>query len=382
MNRVMPRQVTFNQSPITKDDWELAYSAVEEGATSGDGKFTKIAEKILDELHPGRASLLTTSGSHALEMSARLLDLQPGDEVLVPAYSFVTTASSFCWNGAKPVFCDVDSRTLNISPESVELNISPRTRAICVVNYAGIGVDYEQIKSICSKHGLVLIEDNAHGLGAKYQGQTLGTFGDIAITSFHETKNISCGEGGAIFIRDSALAERARILREKGTNRSAFISGLVDKYTWVDIGSSWVLADILAGVLVSQLWRMQEVNSHRRALWSSYHNALASWAMNLNIQQPHVPDAADHVGHLYFLRFGTRQRRDKFIQFMANRGIQVVFHYQALNTSPTGKSFMGQSRSLPNSELAAQDLVRLPIHSKLDFGVQQIVIDAILQFSE
>lgn len=372
--------IPFNRAQITPTDLDLALDAVALGHTAGAGSYTQRCERsIQTELGAGRA-LLTTSCTHALEMSALLLDLRPGDEVIVPSYTFVSTASAFALFGAKPVFVDSDPKTLNIDPALVEAAITPRTRAICVVHYGGIACDMEAFLDIAARTNLILIEDNAHGLFAKYKGHPLGTFGSLATQSFHETKNITCGEGGALIVNDPALVERAEILREKGTDRSKFLRGQVDKYTWVDIGSSWVMSDLLAAILFGQLQRADTINAQRVAIWDRYHAELASWADRHGVTKPHVPSGCEHVGHVYHLRFKTGEQRTRFIDHMKQRDVSCVFHYQPLNVSPVGQRFGGFPGQCPVSEHAGECLVRLPLFNLLSADDQSRVIDAATSF--
>jgi dTDP-4-amino-4,6-dideoxygalactose transaminase len=245
--------IPFNRASFDGHELEYLAGAIQNGHVSGNGLYTKKAEEELRHIHGHGRTLLTTSCTHALEMAAILLQLKPGDEVIVPSFTFVSSAAAFLLHGGKPVFADVRADTLNLNFDAVEAAITSRTRAVCVVHYAGVGAEPDQFRQLADKHGLVLIEDNAHGLFGKFKGQSLGTFGQVSTLSFHETKNVTCGEGGAIHVNDLGYVERAEILREKGTNRSKFFRGQVDKYTWVDTGSSWVLSDLLAGVLLGQL---------------------------------------------------------------------------------------------------------------------------------
>jgi dTDP-4-amino-4,6-dideoxygalactose transaminase len=314
-------------------------------------------------------------------MAALLLKLLPGDEVIVPSYTFVSTASAFALFGATPVFVDSDPQTLNIDPVLVERAITPRTRAICVVHYGGVACDLDALCKIAQRHNLILVEDNAHGLFGKYKGRYLGTFGALATQSFHETKNITCGEGGALLINESSFVERAEILREKGTNRSRFIRGQVDKYTWVDIGSSWVLSDLLAAILYGQLQRAAAINSQRLKIWHRYHHELSSWADDLGIVRPYIPDHCEHVGHVYHLRFQQPDSRTRFINHMYRSGVSCVFHYQPLNLSPIGRRYGGHLGQCPVAEHAGDCLVRLPLSNLLSFDDQSWVIKTALAYS-
>lgn len=372
--------IPFNKATFNGRDLEYFARAVEGDHSSGNGPFTRRSEELLEEIHQGGKALLTTSCTHALELSARLLDLQPGDEVIVPSYTFVSTASAFMWNGARPVFADVDYRTLNIDADSVESLITDRTRAICIVHYAGVGAQPESFVDLARKYGLSLIEDNAHGLGASHNGQVLGTFGSMSTLSFHETKNITCGEGGALIINDPALVERAEILREKGTNRTNFLRGQVDKYTWVDNGSSWVISDLLASLLTGQLERIQQINADRVALWNRYFDLLQDWALTSDVTLPHVPSGAQHTGHMFHIRFKNQETRDSFIDHMKQRGITAVFHYQSLHKSPVGVILEEDTRPCPNSDCASETLVRLPMFAGLSVDNQTSVISAVLDF--
>jgi len=372
--------IPFNKASF--DGNELAYlaQAIDQGHTAGNGPYTQQAEAMLASMHGGSTSLLTTSCTHALEMAARLLGLQSGDEVIVPSYTFVSTASAFLWNGARPVFADIRPDTLNIDPESVEARITERTKAICIVHYAGVGAEPDRFADIARRHGLTLIEDNAHGIGATYQGQILGTFGALSTLSFHETKNVTCGEGGALVINDSGLVERSEILREKGTDRSRFVRGQVDKYTWVDVGSSWVMSDLLAAVLVGQLERFEEIQMRREHLWDRYFQELSEWANTNSVGLPVIPVAAKHSAHMFYLRMPSEQERDRFIDHMRRHDILAVFHYQALHDSPVGKS-LGETSNCPVSISISETLVRLPLFEGMTEVLHNQVIGAVRSFS-
>ena len=370
----------FNRPDISDGDREHLAQAVHSGQSSGNGTFTQRVESAIGQKVGAIRVLLTTSCTHALEMSALLANLRAGDEVIVPSYTFVSTASAFALYGARPVFVDSRSDTLNIDATKIEAAITPRTRAICVVHYGGVACEMEQILQIAAKHKLLLIEDNAHGLFAKYKGKYLGTFGALATQSFHETKNIICGEGGALIVNDESLVERAEILREKGTNRSRFLRGQVDKYTWVDIGSSWVMSDLLAAILYGQLQRADEINDRRVQIWNQYHAGLASWAEKNGVTTPFVPEGCEHVGHVYHLRFEKPEHRTKFISTLKDHQINCAFHYQALSTSPVGQSFGGYVGQCPVAEHASDCLVRLPLFNSMTNDQQSLVIEAVRAF--
>ena len=374
-------KIPFNRADIGKHDLELLSDSISAGHISGNGPFTKQAEARITEILGNDKTLLTTSCTHALEMAALLLRLQPGDEVIVPAFTFVSTASAFMLYGAKPVFVDVRQDTLNIDIDQVEAAITSRTKAICVVHYGGIACEMERLVKISRDHNLVLIEDNAHGLFAKYKGKYLGTFGALATQSFHETKNITCGEGGALIINDPSLSERAEILREKGTDRTKFLRGQVDKYTWVDVGSSWVISDLLAAILYGQLLRADEIYLQRIKIWSRYHNELASWASSNSVITPTVPDGCEHTGHVYHLRFQRGIQRDKFIEHLKNLGIYAVFHYQPLHLSTVGRSIGGKDGQFPITESAGDCLIRLPLFNTMSEDEQSHVIESVKVFN-
>ena len=373
--------IPFNKSELQNADIRYLRNAVDSNHISGNGHFTELTEECFGQKLSVSRALLTTSCTHALEITALLSNLSPGDEVIVPSYTFVSTASAFAMFGAKPVFVDSRNDTLNIDVERIERAVTPRTRAICVVHYGGVACEMEAITEIASCHNLILIEDNAHGLFAKYKGKHLGTFGSLATQSFHETKNITCGEGGALLINDPSLVERAEILREKGTNRSKFLRGQVDKYTWVDIGSSWVMSDLLAAILWGQLQRADQINQRRIEIWNHYDHKLAEWADRHGVLRPFVPEGCEHVGHVYHLRFRHGEQRTRFIEHMKEREISCVFHYQPLHASPVGRRFGGYAGQCPVAEHAGECLVRLPLYNTLSEQEQGKVTDAIVQFS-
>ena len=374
-------KIPFNRADIGKHDIELLSESISAGHISGNGPFTKRAEEQITKTLGNERTLLTTSCTHALEMSALLLGLKPGDEVIVPAFTFVSTASAFMLYGAKPVFVDVRHDTLNIDLDQAEAAITPRTRAICVVHYGGVACEMDRLTKLAKDHNLILIEDNAHGLFAKYRGKYLGTFGALATQSFHETKNITCGEGGALVINDASLAERAEILREKGTDRTKFLRGQVDKYTWVDVGSSWVISDLLAAILFGQLSRADEIYRQRMNIWNRYHNELQTWAAKHDVTLPTVPEGCEHTGHVYHLRFQHGVQRDKFIEHLKQLGIYAVFHYQPLHLSTVGRTLGGQDGQFPVTESSGDCLVRLPLFNSLTSDEQTYIIDSVKVFN-
>ena len=373
--------IPFNRASFLGTERKLFDDALSKGHISGNGHYTKEAERQLAALVGGKSTLLTTSCTHALELSARLLDLQPGDEVIVPSYTFVSSAAAFAINGATPVFVDVRDDTLNIDFEQARAAITGRTKAICVVHYAGIGAEPDAFAKLASEQGIALIEDNAHGLGGTWQGQPLGSFGMCSTMSFHETKNVTCGEGGAIALRTQELFERAEILREKGTNRSRFLRGQVDKYTWVDVGSSWVMSDLLAAVLCAQLDQFDAIQEDRMKIWDTYDRELTSWAKENGVRTPVIPADAKHTAHMYHLRLPSLSDRTAFIDHLKDHEVLAVFHYQALHQSPVGRS-KGRSRaSLPVTEAAADTLVRLPLYRSLSEQELDRVLEAVTSFT-
>jgi dTDP-4-amino-4,6-dideoxygalactose transaminase len=346
---------------------------------SGDGPFGRRAEKVLEDLLPRSRVLLTTSCTHALEMAGLLLDLAPGDEVILPAFTFVSTANAFVLRGARPVFADIRPDTLNLDESRLEELVTPRTKAIVPVHYGGVGCEMDAIGRIASTARAMVVEDNAHGLFGRYRGKDLGTFGALATQSFHDTKNIACGEGGALVINDASLVERAEIVREKGTNRSRFFRGQVDKYTWVDVGSSYVVSDVLAALLLSQLELRAQIQALRARAWNRYATELREWAARRDVALPTVPPHCEHPSHVFYLLLAGG-RRAAFIDHMKARGVSVVFHYQALNTSPMGLAHGGRPGMCPVTERIADELVRLPLYNDLSDTDQSAVIDAVRAF--
>jgi len=375
---VLDSKIPFNQPDFGHLEAEMVGRAMA-SVTSGNGPFCKDAEELLAGMHPGSSALLTPSCSSALELAARLVGFQPGDEVIVPSFTFVTTVSSFVTNGATPVFCDIDSETLGLDVRKAESLITERTRAICLVHYAGVPADPLGFADLAERYNLVLIEDNAHGLGGLSGGKTLGTFGAMSTLSFHETKNISCGEGGALIINNPELLGRAEVLREKGTDRSKFLRGQIDKYTWVDDGSSWVLSDVLASILVAQLHRFQELQTARRRVWMRYFEELSAWAQEsgVSIQGRDV----SHTSHLFYLIFPGAEARDRFIDYMDSKGVMAVFHYQPLHLSRSGRNWLKEGSSFPVSEQVSDGLVRLPLFSGLSDSDVTRVVEAVKSYS-
>lgn len=363
---------------------ELAYiaDAVSSGQISGDGPYTKRCHAYLEEALGVPKALLTTNCTHALEMAALLLDMQPGDEVIVPSFTFVSTVNAFVLRGAQPVFIDVRPDTLNLDETQLERLITPRTKAVLPVHYAGIGCAMDVISEIAARHGLMIIEDNAHGLFGRYQGQYLGTFGALATQSFHETKNFTCGEGGALLINDPALIERAEIIREKGTNRSRFFRGMVDKYTWVDVGSSYLPSDVLAAWLWAQFEAKDAIQARRQRLWKRYHAELAAWAEMHDVRQPVVPADCEQAYHMYYLLLPSLAARTALIAHLKANGILAVFHYLPLHLSEMGVKYGGQPGDCPVTEDVSERLLRLPFFNGMTEDEQTRVIEALYAFED
>ena len=361
---------------------EQAYVAevVAHGRLAGDGPFTKRSQAYLEDALSVPKVLLTTSCTSALEMSAMLLDLHPGDEVIVPSFTFVSTINAFVLRGAQPVFADIRTDTLNLDETKLEALITPRTRAIIVVHYAGVGCEMDAIMAIAARHGIAVIEDNAHGLFATYRGRRLGTFGRFATLSFHETKNFTCGEGGALLLNDLADAERAEIVREKGTDRSRFFRGQVDKYTWVDIGSSYLLSDILAAILFGQLEQRENIQGRRRRVWTQYADSLSDWAAAEDVRLPYVPGHTEQPYHMFYLLLPNLEERQRLIAHLKERQIGSAFHYLPLHTSKMGRQFGGREGDCPVTEWASDCLLRLPFYNHLESHDLNRIVSAVSEF--
>jgi dTDP-4-amino-4,6-dideoxygalactose transaminase len=373
--------IPFNKPSVEGHELEYVRRSIDNGHISGDGAFTKQASAMLESIFGGETRvLLTTSCTHALEMSAILLDLKEGDEVIVPSFTFVSGVNAFVLRGARPLFADIRPDTLNIDEKQLESLITPRTRAIAPVHYAGVGCEMDAIMDIAQRHGLDVVEDNAHGLFGTYRGRLLGTFGRMATQSFHETKNVNCGEGGALVINDPALMERAEIIREKGTNRSRFFRGQVDKYTWVDIGSSYLPSDMLAAYLAGQLEQADVIQAKRRSVWERYAAALAAWATSHGVTLPFVPQHCEQPYHMFYVLFPTLQDRQDAIAWLRQRDIYAVFHYLPLNASSMGARFGASDGDCPVTESISDRLLRLPFYNNLGDDDQDRVIDALLSW--
>ena len=369
--------IPFNKPCVVGAEFRYISEAIERGHISGDGYFSKQCQAVLEcELGVPKV-LLTTSCTHALEMTALLLDIQPGDEVIVPSYTFVTTINAFVLRGARPVFIDIRPDTLNLDESQLERLITPRTKAIVPVHYAGVGCEMDTICEVAERYGIPIVEDNAHGLFGKYRGRWLGTFGALATLSFHETKNFICGEGGALLINDQQYIERAEIIREKGTNRSRFFRGEVDKYTWVDLGSSYLPSDILAAFLYAQLEAKDWVLAHRRRVFEYYAEHLQDWAQAHGVRLPIVPSHCQQSYHMFYMIMPSLEQRQALIAHLKQQGILSVFHYVSLHLSAMGQRFGYRVGDCPVTEQVSDRLVRLPFYNDLSQVEQHCVVEAI-----
>jgi len=372
--------VRFNRPFLSGKEFEFIRQAVVEAKLSGDGQFTRKCHALLEgELGVGKA-LLTTSCTHALEMAAILLEIKPGDEVIIPSFTFVSAANAFVLRGASPVFADARPDTLNLDETKLEKLITPRTKAIVAMHYAGVGCEMDAILEVAGRHGVPVVEDNAHGLFGKYKGRYLGKLGCLATLSFHETKNFTCGEGGALLINDLQYLERAEIIREKGTQRSRFFRGEVDKYTWVDIGSSYLPAEILAAFLYAQLEAREAIQSMRKRIWEYYAEHLQEWARNSGIQLPAVPSHCEQPYHMFYLLVPSLPVRQALIAHLAAREVNSVFHYLPLHLSSMGRSFGGKEGDCPVTEDVSDRLLRLPFYNELTEADQARVIAGLKDF--
>jgi len=374
-------RIPYNRVTLTGQELPYIREAVERGHLAGDGSFTRRCHELLQrELGVPRV-LLTTNCTHALEMSALLLELEPRDEVIVPSFAFVTTVNAFALHGATPVFADVRPDTLNLDERRLADLIGPRTRAVVPLHYAGVACEMDPILALARAHGFTVIEDNAHGLFARYRGRLLGTFGALATQSFHETKNLTCGEGGALLLNEPRFLERAEILREKGTNRSRFFRGQVDKYTWVDVGSSYLPSEILAAFLLAQIESRVAIQEARSRIWNRYAAELADWARRNGVGLPHVPAHCEQPAHIFYLMLPSLAARTRLIEHLKARGILAVFHYQPLHLSDMGRKFGGQKGQCPVTEDVADRLLRLPLFHGLSVEDQGDVIAAVCGFA-
>ena len=369
--------IPFNRPTRTPQDAGNIQAALAQCKLSGDGPFTHRCHRMLEELAGAPKALLTTSCTHALEMAALLLDIRAGDEVIVPSFTFVSSVNAFVLRGARPVFADVRPDTLCIDERHLESLITDRTRAVVVVHYAGVACEMDAIDPLAKSAGCAIVEDNAHGLFGRYKGRKLGTFGSLAALSFHETKNVTCGEGGALLLNDVSLFERAEIVREKGTDRSKFFRGEVDKYGWVDLGSSYLPSELLAALLAGQLEHAAVIQAQRQNLWHRYEFGLADWARSREIVLPTVPPWCDQSFHMFQVLLPSNECRSRLIAHLKSRGILAVSHYQPLHISKMGRVFGGRPGDCPVTERVAERLLRLPFYTNMTDDEQHTVIEAL-----
>ena len=371
------KKIPFNKPYLTENEFENIGKAHKQGQLAGDGAFTKLCHAWLEENTGCLKGLLTHSCTAALEMSAILIDISPGDEVIMPSYTFVSTANAFALRGAIPVFADIRQDTLNIDENLIESLITPRTKAIVPVHYAGVSCEMDKILEIAKKYGLFVIEDSAQGICSSFKGTALGKLGQIGCLSFHETKNIHSGEGGAILINDESLIERAEIIREKGTDRSRFFRGQVDKYTWIDLGSSYLPGELSAAFLAAQLEHAEEITQKRLDIWNKYHEIFQDLEKTEKVRRPIIPEECEHNGHIYYLLLDKRYNRDSVLKKMNELGVNAVFHYQPLHSSPAGKKYGKHSSPLPVTYDISERIIRLPMW--IGFNQHERVFDALLE---
>jgi dTDP-4-amino-4,6-dideoxygalactose transaminase len=373
-------RIPFNRPFATGHELDYIQAAIATPKLSGDGSFTAQCHALLERSLGIQKALLTTSCTHALEMAALLLNIGPGDKVIVPSFTFPSALNAFVLRGAKPVFVDIRPDTLNIDENQIEQRMNARTKAIFLVHYAGVGCEMDTIMAIARQNAIAVVEDNAHGLYGKYRGRYLGTLGQLGTLSFHETKNFSCGEGGALLINDTQFNQRSEILREKGTNRSQFFRGEIDKYTWVDTGSSYLPADLLAAFLRAQLEHRDQIQSMRRKIWETYVLELASWAKTNGVRLPIIPPECEQSYHMFHVIMPSLESRQALISHLAELGILAVFHYLPLHLSPMGLRFGGHHGDCPVTEDLADRLLRFPFFTGMSTSEQAQAIDAVRAF--
>ncbi|WGE75201.1 dTDP-4-amino-4,6-dideoxygalactose transaminase [Actinobacillus equuli] len=373
--------IPFNKPPVIGSELAYLQNAINSGKLSGDSYYTKQCERRFEQHFGTPKALLTPSCTASLEMAAILLNIQAGDEVIMPSYTFVSTANAFALRGAKIVFVDIRPDTMNIDETKIEVAITSRTKVIVPVHYAGVACEMDSIMAIAAKHNLYVVEDAAQAVMAFYKGKPLGTIGHLGCYSFHETKNYSSGgEGGAILINDAKLVERAEIVREKGTNRSQFFRGQVDKYTWRDIGSSFLMSDLQAAYLAAQLEVAEQINQRRLSIWQQYFEAFSPFAAEQRIQLPQVPAECQHNAHMFYLKFKDLTERSAFIEWMKQKDILAVFHYIPLHSSPAGQQFGTFYGEDQYTSAESDRLVRLPLFYNMSEAELRLVIEAVLEF--
>jgi len=378
----MHRSIPFNRPPVTGKELEYIQEAIGYGKLSGDGEFTRrCSQWMRGHLGAGHV-LLTTSCTHALEMAAFLCDLKPGDEVIMPSYTFVSTADAFVLQGARIVFVDIEPKTMNIDPDRIEEAITEKTKVIVPVHYAGVGCDMDRICSIAARHGLKVVEDAAQGVNARYKGRALGTIGDFGCYSFHETKNYSMGEGGALVFGDDQYLDRAEILREKGTDRSKYFRGQIDKYSWVGYGSSYLPSELNAAYLYAGLEAADEIDRKRHQIWDYYDERLRPLAQRGLIEQPCIPEDRQHNAHMYYIKLRDQEQMMRFIAHMKGCGIYCAYHYVPLHSAKAGLKygrFAGEDRYTTRE---SSRLVRLPMFYNLDMDDAAYIAESALAFEE
>lgn len=377
-----PYRIPFNKPTQLGHETDYIQQSLQTNHISGDGEFTKKCHTFLEESLGVPKALLTTSCTHALEMSALLLDIQPGDEVIVPSFTFVSSINAFVLRGAQPIFADIRPDTLNLDERLLPDLITDKTRAIVLVHYAGVACEMDAIMQIANEHNIPVIEDNAHALFSKYKGKYLGTFGAMATQSFHETKNFTSGEGGALLINDPNVIERAEIIREKGTNRTRFYRGQIDKYTWVDVGSSYLPSDMLAAYLWAQFEQAEHIQNRRKQIWEHYQLHLPEWASLHGVQLPTIPDHVKQSYHMYYMLLPSLEIRTRLINHLKERSILSVFHYLPLHLSDMGKQFGGQQGDCPVTEDISDRLLRLPFFHSLTQAEQNEVLAGLMSFED
>lgn len=372
--------ISFNVPPVVGNEIEYIKEAIDKRKLCGDGEFTRKCSEWFENKTGTAKALLTTSCTHATEMAALLLDIQPGDEVIMPSYTFVSTADAFVLRGAKVVFVDIRKDTMNLDETRIEQAITEKTKAIVPVHYAGVSCEMDTIMAIAKNHGLAVVEDAAQGVMSAYRGKALGTIGDYGCYSFHETKNYSMGEGGCLLIKDKAHLEQAEIIREKGTNRSKFFRGQIDKYTWVDAGSSYLPSELNAAYLYAQLLQEEKIRTDRLNSWNKYNQKLKKVADEGKIELPYIPKECEHNAHMYYIKTKDIEERTAFIQFMKENGISCVFHYIPLHTSPAGKKFGRFDGEDRYTTKESERLVRLPLYYGLTDEDHEKICEKIYDF--
>jgi len=375
-------KIPFSRPPIGRREVEAVCDAVSASQIGGNGAIGKRAEGALRTLTGSPHVLLTPSATQAMDVALVAMGIGPGDEVLMPSFAFVSQANAILARGARPVFCEVDPLTLNMCPEDSARRITPRTKMLMPVHYAGVACDLDAFQDLANSHGLYLFEDAAQGIGATHKGRALGAIGDGGCYSFHETKNVVCGEGGSLFLQDDELAAAAEIIREKGTNRCAFLRGEVDKYTWVGPGGSFVLSDLLAALLEVQIDRLDEITSARIAIWEAYYRGLEDLEKSELIQRPHVPSYAQHNGHIFAFRTRSPGLRAHILSSLALEGVSATFHFQPLHAAPFAREALGVDSRLRVTEEAAETLVRLPNYFEMTVSDAERVVDLIYSFCD